>query len=75
VQPFRSPQFERLFSSEITKMDIFLFLRTFTPPCIVLSLKDEQKKKIRLSTEVTSVKRNTVYIAPWPESSITSKYF
>lgn len=30
-------------------------------PHILFSLKEEEKKKIRLSTEVTNVKRNTVY--------------
>lgn len=41
-------QSDRIFSLEIIKIDIFLFLRTFTPSFRVFVLKEEEKDKFRL---------------------------
>lgn len=62
-------QSDRIFSLEIIKMDMFLFLRNFTPSYIVFPLKEEKKVKpdFQKSLEIQYT------TAPWADSSIVWK--
>lgn len=61
-------QFDRLFSLEIIKMDIFL--RTFTPSYIAFPLKEEKKIKPDFQKSLEMLGGIQYTTEPWPDSSI-----
>lgn len=63
-------QFDRIFSLEIIKINIFLFLRTFTPSYIVFPLKEEKNIKTDFQKSLEMLRGIQYTTAPWPDSSI-----